>query len=387
MSHLPLSLSPDLSKLVNEGYNLEIVDGHLLLKDVPYVNSKKEVKRGMIVDVLKLNADVALPPDDHTIWFGGEQPCDAAGALLPVHSNSKEHEIAVGVTVNWYFSRKPVEPDKNFYDKMLRYLAFISRHAAPANARTFPVYENKEKDAIFRYVDTASSRAGIAKITAKLQMSKVAIVGLGGTGSYVLDFLAKTPVRDIYLFDGDLFLQHNAFRSPGAPSIEDLKKHATKAEFFQEKYSNMHLNIHAGSFVTEANVNELKQMNFVFICIDRPSAKKIIVERLGQFGIPFVDVGMGIYTAEESLAGTLRVTTSTNEKREHVYEKNRIGFTDMEGNNEYSQNIQIADLNALNAALAVVKWKKLFGFYRDFKNEHFATYHIFDNRIVNEDQV
>ena len=34
---------------------------------------------------------------------------------------------------------------------------------------------------------------------------------------------------------------------------------------------------------------------------------------------------------------------------------------------EYATNIQIADLNALNALMAVIKWKKLSGFYQDLK--------------------
>ena len=53
-------------------------------------------------------------------------------------------------------------------------------------------------------------------VTRKLSLKNVAIVGLGGTGSYVLDLVAKTPVRQIHLDDGDMFLQHNAFGSPSA---------------------------------------------------------------------------------------------------------------------------------------------------------------------------
>ncbi len=52
---------------------------------------------------------------------------------------------------------------------------------------------------------------------------------------------------------------------------------------------------------------------------------------------------------------------------------------------EYSRNIQIADLNALNAALAVIKWKKFCGFYRDLACERFTTYAIDGNKLINED--
>ena len=70
------------------------------------------------------------------------------------------------------------------------------------------------EDSVFLYEDTASSHAlDIVAINAKLKPLRIVIVGLGGTGSYVLDFVAKTPVKEIHLFDGDTFLQHNAFRS------------------------------------------------------------------------------------------------------------------------------------------------------------------------------
>ena len=84
----------------------------------------------------------------------------------------------------------------------------------------------------------------------------------------------------------------------------------------------------------------------------------------------------------ESLLGHVRLTTSTSRKRDHV--RTRIGFTD-DGDNEYSRNIQIADLNALNAAFAVIKWKKIFGFYRDPEGEHHSTYEVDGNIIHNEE--
>jgi hypothetical protein len=41
-------------------------------------------------------------------------------------------------------------------------------------------------------------------------------------------------------------------------------------------------------------------------------------------------------------------------------------------------------LNALNAALAVIKWKKLMGFYQDLDFEHHCTYTIGGNMLRNE---
>ena len=44
-------------------------------------------------------------------------------------------------------------------------------------------------------------------------------------------------------------------------------------------------------------------------------------------------------------------------------------------------------LNALNAALAVVRWKKLFGFYVDLEREHHCTYTVDGNAMTNEEKI
>jgi hypothetical protein len=202
----------------------------------------------------------------------------------------------------------------------------------------------------------------------------------------VLDLVAKTPVREIHVFDDDKLSTHNAFRSPGAPSIEELRAQPLKTTYFRDRYSKMHRGIITHDSVVDAsNVDQLRDMKFAFLCLDRGKAKRLIIEKLEEFGIPFVDVGMGIYRKNEALGGIVRVTTSTPEQRQHVREKGRISFADPEGADEYDKNIQIADLNALNAALAVIKWKKLFGFYTDFEKEFFTTYTIDCNMLISED--
>jgi hypothetical protein len=189
---------------------------------------------------------------------------------------------------------------------------------------------------VFKYIDTASTRAEIGAVTAKLAtVKKVAIVGLGGTGSYVLDLVAKTPVREIHLFDGDDFLQHNAFRSPGAPSLEELVAKPKKAAYLKGIYDKMRNGIFVHERLHRAGKRgRLRDMSFVFMCLEGP-AKQLIVEKLEEFGLPFIDVGMGVYLSEGSLGGILRVTTSTPAQRDHV--RKRVSFADDADRNEYDQ--------------------------------------------------
>ena len=245
---------------------------------------------------------------------------------------------------------------------MTTYVAELSAAAQKIDprltAQTYPVVELEEEDSVFQYMDTASSRAGISSITKKLENLRIAIVGLGGTGSYVLDQVAKTPVREIHLFDGDVFLPHNAFRAPAAPSRDDLKAKPNKVTYLHGIYSRMHRHIVPHPYPIDQNtVGELAGMHFVFLCVDKGAIKELIVGHLEQQRI-----------------------TSYALLRQHA----RVPFSDAT-EDEYSSNIQIADLNALNAMLAVVRWKKLFGFYGDLEREHFSTYTLDGNTVTNED--
>ena len=393
MSQKPISRSPDLSRLRNEGYNLEIRSDHLLAKEVPYVAADRTVKRGTLVVKLMLAGDVTVKPDNHVAYFTGEYPCRADGTPIEsIRNETARRELGPSLVVDHTFSAKPMPSGfyEDYYAKVTQYITILSGYAQvvepDVTAKTFrPILAAElEEETVFRYIDTATTRAEIGSVTANLaSVKRVAIVGLGGTGSYVLDFVAKTPVSEIHLFDGDDFLQHNAFRSPGAPSIEELSAKPKKSAYFKGIYDKMRKGIFVhDAYIGSENVHELQDMSFVFMCLEGP-VKKLIVEKLEEFGVAFIDVGMGVYLSEGSLGGIVRATTSTLAQRDHL--RKRISFSEDADHNEYDVNIQIADLNALNAALAVIKWKKLTGFYQDLDNEYHCTYTIGGNMMCNDD--
>lgn len=387
MSQQLINLNLDLSKLRNEGYCIVVKHDHLILRNVPYVNSNKEIKYGTLVSNLSLANNRTIKPNPHTVFFDGELPCNTDGSPLNKFACSNNpFKLGDEFTANFQFSAKPPNGYDDYYQKMTTYEAMLSGPAQVIDpnvtARTYNVIESDDKNSVFNYIDTASTRAGIYDITRKLELAKIAIIGLGGTGSYVLDLVAKTPAKEIHLFDGDKFLQHNAFRSPGAPSGAELEEQLFKTSYFERIYSKMRRGIvNHTDYISSENVDQLKNMNFVFLCLDKSSIKRLIIDKLQECRIPFVDVGMGVVKTNDSLCGILRTTTSTPN---HFTQK--VPLSDGDDNNEYDQNIQIADLNALNAALAVVKWKKLFGFYHDLEKEQNCMYTIDGNIITNEDQ-
>jgi len=394
MSQRLLSRSPDLKRLRDEGYDLSIKDGHLLVKDVPYANANREAKRGVLVSKLDIainsaGEEVAAQPSTHVAMFEGDLPYGPDGNVYRQYNGAAGVQIGA-LQVQHSFSSKPLRGHYlDYYEKVTTYVAELSAAAQKIDpsltAQTYPVVELEEDDSVFQYMDTASSRAGISSITKKLENLKIAIVGLGGTGSYVLDQVAKTPVREIHLFDGDVFLPHNAFRAPAAPSRDDLKAKPNKVTYLHGIYSRMHRHIVPHAYPIDQNtVGELAGMQFVFLCVDKGAIKELIVGDLEQQRIPFVDVGMGVYAKNDSLYGVLRVATGTPTSYAVLRQHARVPSSDG-AEDEYSSNIQIADLNALNAMLAVVKWKKLFGFYGDLEHEHFSTYTLDGNTVTNED--
>lgn len=389
MSQQLINHSPDLKRLRDEGYEIEVYGGYLLIHHIPYVDQSRQIQYGTLVSTLTLsNSTQTTTPDNHVIHFIGENPCDNTGSLITAiqHSNAPI-ALTEQITVNRSFSNKPPAGYPNYYEKVKRYADIISAPAKhlddSVTEKTFKVIPDKNNETVFQYIDTNSSRANIEFINAKLGGEKIAIVGLGGTGAYVLDLVAKTPVKEIHLFDGDSFDQHNAFRSPGAASIDELNKNQNKGEYYNGVYSNMHKFIFAHDYyLKKDNLHELDKMTYVFVCVDKNSVRKIITDYLVYNGIPFSDVGLGVNVIDDKLIGTVRVTSATRNKNDHL--SLRI-FAEDSDNNDYATNIQIAELNALNAVLAVLKWKKIAGFYVDQEKEYNSSYSIGVSKIFNDD--
>jgi hypothetical protein len=278
-------------------------------------------------------------------------------------------------------------PDYN--QKIRAYTAYIwaaaqelDHNCTPYSNRPVPAVVEMQRR-VFRYPDTATTRAGIGAAAAKLLAERVVIIGLGGTGSYILDLLAKVPIGEIRRYDPDIFALHNAYRAPGAPQEEDLDKFR-KVDWFTSIYSRMHTAIipHANA-LTEDDLGELEVFDFVFVAIDRPQIRKVILQSLMARKLPFIDVGMGLdLDKDSSVSGICRYTVGLPDFNAHVEQV--VSFDDGPEENLY-RNIQVADMNMLNAALAVIKWKKLRGFYADSKRERHAQYSIASGSLVKED--
>lgn len=117
----------------------------------------------------------------------------------------------------------------------------------------------------------------------------------------------------------------------------------------------------------------MDECTFVFVAVDNGTTRRVITDHLVKKGIPFIDVGIGVEVSngldgDPQLRGTCRVTLATDTLNSHL--PSRLNLEDDDDEAIYHSNIQVADLNALNAALAVMRWKQVMGFYLDQFNAH-----------------
>jgi predicted ThiF/HesA family dinucleotide-utilizing enzyme len=274
----------------------------------------------------------------------------------------------------------------SLYEKVRHYSRILrdaARHVNPTvTATPGAAFQVVEDGLPLVYRDTNTTRAGLTALNNRYRGHTIAIVGVGGTGSYILDQVAKTWVDRIILIDGDVFENHNAYRSPGAAAHKVLQAKQNKAEHFAEEYSRMHTGITAHpEYLTTDNLHLIEEATFVFLAAADAHERHQIMAWIRERGIPFIDVGMSFREGEAGLTGIAKVVAYVPGSDVAL----PTGATIAPGEDAYSSNIQVADLNALNAILAVIRWKRHLGFYATHEMTNETVYKLYLNEIRNGD--
>ena len=381
----------DLRRLVDKGYAVAFDSNHLVVRDIPYLDSDRQLQIGTIVAKLEFIDQERVTQHDHQIYFAGSMPFGLDGKPIP-NLGGGPAQLALSdacndVVVGRSFSNKPKDTGKfaAFFEKIESYTTIISGPAIElcnVSPYTFHITEEIASDSVFKFHDTLTSRAEIADLAATFRDDVIAIIGLGGTGSYVLDFIVKTPVREIRAFDLDPFHVHNAFRSPGR--LKDSELGQSKAFVYHHRYENFRTGFTARPTRVDASCDEdLDGVTFAFVCVDRGPSRADIFDLLISKQIPFIDVGMGINRKRGPLNGLLRMTYFSPEDG-NGDQVRRLAPVAENPDDMYRTNVQISELNALNACLAVVRFKQLRGFYyEEIPNQH-LLFEVGDLRVVGE---
>jgi hypothetical protein len=380
----------DIRRLVEKGYAVAFDSGYMIIRDIPYLDASKQLQIGAIVTKLVFIDKERVRQDDHQVFFAGTFPHNLDGTPIPNLAGGPTTlplgEATQDVIVQRSFSNKPSDTGTfaNFYDKIESYVSIISGPAMQVHdvsPLTFHAVDTVP-DSVFKFHDTLTSRAEITDLSAKFRDDVIAIIGLGGTGAYILDFLTKVSVREIRGFDIDLFHVHNAFRSPGRLDARELDK--PKADVYSDRYDNFRSGLTLRrKFVDATSSQNLEGVTFAFVCVDKGSSRAGIFDLLLSRGIPFIDVGMGLSRRNNALNGMIRTTYFGAKDGKTVREKGLVELTD-KADDLYRTNVQISELNALNACLAVIKYKQLRGFYFEDIPYYQLLIEIGDLKIVGE---
>lgn len=155
-----------------------------------------------------------------------------------------------------------------------------------------------------------------------------------------------------------------------------------KAEYFAQEYRRMHraITAHPVALTTE-NLQLLEGATFVFLAAADAETRPEIMRWLQDRGVPFIDVGMSFREGEGGLTGIAKVSAYLPGSDIAVPTAPALP----PGVDDYGSNVQIAELNSLNATLAVIRWKRHLGFYATHEVSNQTIYKLYLNELRNGD--
>jgi len=380
-------LSSHVQRLIDEGYKVSIEDQYIIVDNVPYVSAKDVISRAAIISEYTFN-NGAESFGIHAVWFTGSIPCTVDGKSLEhIFVADKNHSTIAGRQVLCRLSYKAERPDMmaNIYNKLTHYIRKLQSYVNAIDNSVSAAGEGsisiRQERSVFFYPNTAIARSGLDAYENKLKLPKVTIIGLGGTGSYILDALAKTPVEEIHLYDDDIIEPATVYRMPGALNLEQAYEKNHKTNYLCDIYSQMRTGIISHPIrVDKGNLSELDDSNFVFIAVDDGPSRGLIANHLAEKNIPFIDVGMGVdkISEEVKLLARVRVTAVDSKTKFLV---NKLPVSDDQEDEVYN-NIQVVELNALNAMLAIITYKQKIGFYSEENTVNIIRYVLSWQKLI-----
>lgn len=360
-----------IQELLDDCYDIEFVGGYFVIYSVPYLDKDGNLQHGDLASPIDLVDKIIDTPSNHQTWFRGGIPHNNSRNELKISPRPDKVTITKDFITDFSFSLKLLDSAggkrkyTSFKEKVETYLDVIVTPAKEAYPNATPLrnIEKKatEKESPLRIPDTLSSRYHINDISAFLRGKKVSIIGLGGTGSYILDMIARTHLEKIALFDDDKVHVHTIFRMPGFIKNAIGKD---KVDALAQHYGQWHSAIFPiAERITSENIEQLKEFDFVFVSVDDGPSRLYIVSWLVAHDIPFVDCGIGLNRTIDGLNGVVRITGVDRTAFDRAVNTCYLPTAEKDEIDEYKKQAQIVEFNALNACLAIIKFKQHFKLY------------------------
>ncbi len=284
------------------------------------------------------------------------------------------------------------ENDRSACDLIHRYAKQIVGAVSAANSSETTSFETV---APFKIPNTFEARAAIGPVQDRIRNQCIAIIGLGGTGAYVLDLIAKTPVREIHILDPDDVKWHNFMRAPGAPTakkielLRDKECLRKKVDYYHSMYAALREGIHPHPVRVDdptkfSEFLSAHRIDYAFVCIDQltegeSSRQDVVYRALSEASVPFIDSGISITLESRAVRGA--VTTSAYDAGSIAWEQ-VIPNARIEGSVPGYRNVQLPEVNAIAASFAVMEWRRRTEQYVDDSTSFLHKYRLEKPKII-----
>lgn len=245
-----------------------------------------------------------------------------------------------------------------------------------------------------------------------IQSSRVAIVGVGGTGSSVAEQVTRLGVKDILLLDPDNFetvnRMYGTFAIPAKKHWWQFwkrlpvshKKVDLVAAHLRHINPDIHIETVTQSVVHHAVAKQLCDRDFIFLCTDEHWGRSVVNQVAYQYMIPTINVGMAITAEDSKIDNAVGVVDVLFPDKACLWCKQylnskRIAAESMpkadQANRQaegYVENIDttqpsVISINTTVASMAVTQWLQLLtGFQGNFGGIERQNYNVLEGTVT-----
>ncbi len=139
----------------------------------------------------------------------------------------------------------------------------------------------------------------------KLLTSKVAIIGCGGLGGNISEYLARIGIGNILLMDFDKFDEHNLNRQ-NYSTVESLGRY--KVDVAKESISKINPSVRVFTCKEkfDGDFEPLKEYEIIVDALDSPKTKLLLAKKAKQYSKTFVHGAIGGFSIQTATNSTLQ---------------------------------------------------------------------------------